>query len=180
MEQGLSGREVVRAAGGVIYRQNRRGEIEVLLIHRPHQKDWTFPKGKREAGETDEACALREVEEETGLRCALERELPTVSYQTRKGRPKIVRYWMMVPIGGVAEPRNEVDAVQWVSVDQAPSSSRTSGTAYSSPPSPPRDAEPAVQSFQSAMPPRMPASLATTVTSASSAKSIFLALPPPM
>ena len=119
MEQGLSGREVVRAAGGVIYRQNRRGEIEVLLIHRPHQKDWTFPKGKREAGETDEACALREVEEETGLRCRLERELPSVSYQTRKGRPKVVRYWMMVATGGVAEPRNEVDAVQWVSVEDA-------------------------------------------------------------
>ena len=119
MEQGLSGREIVRAAGGVIYRQNRRGEIEVLLIHRPHQKDWTFPKGKREAGETDEACALREVEEETGLRGKLERELPSVSYQTRKGRPKVVRYWVMVATGGVAEPRNEVDAVQWMSVEEA-------------------------------------------------------------
>ncbi len=119
MEQGLSGREVVRAAGGVIYRQNRRGEIEVLLVHRPHQKDWSFPKGKREAGETDEACALREVEEETGLRCRLERELPSVSYQTRKGRPKTVRYWTMVVTSGVAEPRNEIDAVQWVSVEEA-------------------------------------------------------------
>ncbi len=119
MEQGLSGHEVVRAAGGVIYRQTRRGELEVLLIHRPQQRDWSFPKGKLEAGETDEECALREVEEETGLRCTLERELPPVSYETRKGRLKIVRYWMMVAMGGVAEPRNEVDAVRWVSVDKA-------------------------------------------------------------
>jgi 8-oxo-dGTP diphosphatase len=121
VEEGVRSRDVSRAAGGVVYRQNGRGETEVLLIHRPHRRDWTFPKGKLEAGETHEACALREVEEETGLRCALGRELPTVSHHTSKGRLKIVRYWLMVPIGGVAEPRNEVDAVQWVSVDQAPS-----------------------------------------------------------
>ena len=40
------GRAVARAAGGVIRRKNRRGEIEVLLIHRPKQRDWTFPKGR--------------------------------------------------------------------------------------------------------------------------------------
>jgi 8-oxo-dGTP pyrophosphatase MutT (NUDIX family) len=111
---------VTRAAGGVIHRRNRRGETEVLLVHRPEQADWTFPKGKLEPGETDEACALREVEEETGLRCVLERELRTVSYVTRKGRPKTVRYWLMVPLGGTAEPRNEVDEVRWVTVDRAP------------------------------------------------------------
>ncbi len=67
----MATRDVVRAAGGVVSRQNERGELEVLLIHRPHRRDWTFPKGKVDAGETDEACALREVEEETALRCVL-------------------------------------------------------------------------------------------------------------
>ncbi len=112
-------REVVHAAGGVIAKETERGELEVLLIHRPHRGDWTFPKGKVEPGETDEACALREVEEETGLRCTLERELPTTSHVDHKGRLKVVRYWAMSPVGGVAEPRNEVDAVRWVGLAEA-------------------------------------------------------------
>jgi 8-oxo-dGTP pyrophosphatase MutT (NUDIX family) len=109
----------ITAAGGVIVRQGTGGELEVLLIHRPHREDWTFPKGKLEPGETDEACALREVEEETGLRCALGDELPTVAHVDHKGRRKVVRYWVMWPVAGEAGPRNEVDAVRWLTVAEA-------------------------------------------------------------
>src|SRR5262249_2751200 len=79
---------LVLAAGGVILRQRGDGETQVLLVYRGKRRDWTFPKGKVEAGETDEACAVREVEEETGLRCALDDELPSVAYIDRKGRDK--------------------------------------------------------------------------------------------
>ena len=109
----------IKAAGGVIVRQTAQGDVEVLLIHRPRRHDWTFPKGKVEPGETDEACALREVEEEAGLRCAFGHELPTTSHIDHKGRLKVVRYWVMRPVGGEAAPHNEVDAVRWVSVAQA-------------------------------------------------------------
>lgn len=109
----------IKAAGGVIVRQTAQGETEVLLIHRPHRDDWTFPKGKVEPGETDEACAAREVEEETGLRCAFGPELPTISHLDHKGRLKAVRYWVMHPVGGEAAPRNEVDAVEWASLVRA-------------------------------------------------------------
>ena len=118
---GMSSRGVVHAAGGVISRQSKRGHFEVLLIHRPRRQDWTFPKGKLEAGETHEACALREVEEETALRCLLGRELATTSHRDGKGRLKIVRYWMLDPGEGVAEPRNEVDEVRWASIEEAAS-----------------------------------------------------------
>ena len=112
---------MVRAAGGVISRRGERGELEVLLIHRAEQRDWSFPKGKLESGETERACALREVEEETALRCAIGPELPSVSYQDKKGRAKVVRYWAMTVLEGEAEPCNEVDAVRWLGVEAAAS-----------------------------------------------------------
>jgi 8-oxo-dGTP diphosphatase len=115
----MTDRAIVRAAGGVIVRQRNEGESEVLLIHRPRQDDWTFPKGKLEPGESHQACALREVAEETGLRCILGEELPPTSHVDHKGRLKIVRYYVMRPIAGDAEARYEVDVVRWLPLDRA-------------------------------------------------------------
>jgi 8-oxo-dGTP diphosphatase len=108
--------QVVRAAGGIV---TRHDASEVLVVHRDRYDDWSFPKGKRERGESDEDCALREVEEETGLRCALGSELPSTSYTDGHGRPKRVRYWLMEPVGGELAYRHEVDAARWVSLDEA-------------------------------------------------------------
>ena len=73
-----------------------------------------------ENGETDEACAVREVEEETGLRCDLGIELPTIRYRDRKDRLKEVRYWAMEPLSGsLQEGNEEVDEVRWVAPAQA-------------------------------------------------------------
>jgi len=108
----------VRAAGGLVIRDSEDGP-EVLLIHRPKYDDWTFPKGKCDSDEDDEACALREVEEETGLRCRLEREHATTSYVDARGRPKQVRYWLMRPVGGGLAFRHEVDDARWLTPAQA-------------------------------------------------------------
>ena len=115
----MTTRARVKAAGGVIVRRMNGSEPELLLIHRPRRNDWTFPKGKVESGETDEACALREVEEETGLRCEFESELATTAHINSKGRLKEVRYWLMRRVGGEAAPHNEVDAVRWVPLARA-------------------------------------------------------------
>jgi 8-oxo-dGTP diphosphatase len=104
--------EPVRAAGGVVFRTTA-GDLEVLLVYRARYGDWTFPKGHADDGETDQACALREVEEETGLRCIAGDELPGTGYRDRRGRDKRVRYWVMRPVAGEAGPRNEIDAVRW-------------------------------------------------------------------
>jgi 8-oxo-dGTP diphosphatase len=99
---------IVRAAGGVVV-----GDGKVLLVHRPKYDDWSFPKGKCDSGESDEACALREVEEETGLRCELLDEIGETRYRDAKGRPKIVRYWRMRAVSGEFEPHDEVDEIRW-------------------------------------------------------------------
>jgi 8-oxo-dGTP diphosphatase len=108
----------VKAAGGVVWRRGAGG-IEVAVAHRPHRSDWSLPKGKLDPGESWEEAALREVEEEIGLRCALGRELSSTSYRDPKGRAKIVRYWLMEPQSGEFEPNREVDEIRWLNPSAA-------------------------------------------------------------
>ena len=104
----------VQAAGGVVLRDGL-----VALVHRPRYDDWSLPKGKLDPGESSEEAALREVEEETGLRCSLVRELPTVRYDVR-GRLKEVRYWAMEALDAMPfVPNEEVDEVRWVDPQEA-------------------------------------------------------------
>jgi 8-oxo-dGTP pyrophosphatase MutT (NUDIX family) len=109
---------VVRAAGGVVTRRRGDGEIEVAVIHRVPHGDWTLPKGKREGDETDEACAFREVEEETGLRCRLRAPLGTTRYRV-EGRPKAVRWFAMEVAEGELRPGDGVDDARWVTLAEA-------------------------------------------------------------
>ena len=108
----------VKASGGVVWRRGDRG-IEVALVHRPRYDDWSFPKGKLDPGERWEDAALREVEEEIGLRCRLGHELPATSYRDNKGRAKVVRYWMMEPLDGEFVVSDEVDEVRWLAPGDA-------------------------------------------------------------
>jgi len=89
------------------------------VVHRPRYDDWSLPKGKLDAGESFEEAALREVEEETGMRCRLGRELGETRYRDRKDRPKVVRYWAMDGAEGDFQPNDEVDELRWVPVDEA-------------------------------------------------------------
>jgi 8-oxo-dGTP diphosphatase len=104
----------VKASGGLVRRRDDDG-LKVALVHRPRYDDWSFPKGKLDEGESWEDAALREVEEEIGVRCRLGAELPPTSYKDPKGRDKVVRYWLMEPIEGEFVPSDEVDEMRWVS-----------------------------------------------------------------
>ena len=111
----------VKASGGVVCRRGTDGELELVVVHRPRYDDWSLPKGKLDPGEGWEEAALREVEEEVGLRCRLGDELPHVEYRDNKGREKVVRYWLMEPEDGDASfiPNDEVDEMRWVNVEEA-------------------------------------------------------------
>jgi 8-oxo-dGTP diphosphatase len=109
----------IAAAGGVLLSRDQDGKTRVAVIHRPKYMDWSLPKGKLEEGESWREAALREVEEETGYRCEPSTELPRVSYLDRKGRRKLVRYWLMAPVDGQFEPHGEVDDLRWVTRDEA-------------------------------------------------------------
>ena len=105
----------VRAAGGLVVRDGL-----VCLVHRPRYDDWSLPKGKLDPGEGFEQAALREVEEETGLRCRLRGELPEVRYTDARGRPKLVRYWVMDVVDDSGfSPNDEVDELRWVPLAEA-------------------------------------------------------------
>lgn len=105
---------MIRAAGGIIVRDGN-----VLIVHRPKYDDWSLPKGKCKPGESDESCALREVEEETGLRCEIERPLGESRYRALAGS-KVVRWFLMRPCDGEFTPGDEVDQVAWVPIPNVP------------------------------------------------------------
>lgn len=113
--------KVVRAAGGLLRRRRGNGAWELAVVHRPKYDDWSLPKGKAEPGESPQETALREVEEETGLACRLGDEVGEISYHDHRGRPKVVRYWLMEvtdPERGFV-PSDEIDELRWCSSGEA-------------------------------------------------------------
>lgn len=112
-------RETIRAAGGVLLRAGPNGEREIAVVHRPRRDDWAFPKGKLDFGETEEHAALREVEEETGLRARLGPIAGTIRYRDHHDRPKVVTYFFMTVDGGAFAPNDEVDELRWIPLADA-------------------------------------------------------------
>jgi 8-oxo-dGTP diphosphatase len=110
--------EVVQAAGGLVVRR-QSGQLQIVVVHRPEHEDWSFPKGKLEESETFEDAAQREVLEETGLACRLIRFVGHTEYIDRKGRSKVVAYWVMAANEGSFLLNEEVDELRWLPLPMA-------------------------------------------------------------
>ena len=118
-----SGVGVVVAAGAVCWRIVK-GKVNVLLVHRNERADVSLPKGKVDPGETPPQTAVREIEEETGLRVALGAPLGSIEYALGGGREKIVHYWAAevsddVHASSSFSPNREIAAVEWLPTDKA-------------------------------------------------------------
>jgi len=116
--------EIVRHRGAAaVVPVDDEGRAVLIRQYRHATKGYLLevPAGTLDPGEAPEACALREVEEETTLRCRLTRPLPSTRYVDARGRPKVVRWWVMEPLGDpdAAAASNEVDEVRWLPPQEA-------------------------------------------------------------
>jgi len=113
---------VIPAAGTVPWRE-RRGKLEVAMVHRPKYDDWSWAKGKLDPGEDWPVAAVRETQEETGFEVRLGIPLPATTYtvldKSGLAATKEVRYWAAEVVGGTGELENEIDAVTWLDVGKA-------------------------------------------------------------
>src|SRR5207249_1211256 len=101
----------------VLWRPGSSG-VELALVHRPKYDDWSFPKGKLDAGETMPFAAVREIAEETGQTARLGPLLGDVRYSVPEGG-KLVRYWAAEALGGDFTPGSETDELRWMDASKA-------------------------------------------------------------
>ena len=107
---------LIRAAGGVVFRKTAKGNLRVLVAHRPQYDDWSLPKGKADPGETPEATAVREVLEETGYHCRIVAPLGATRYRV-PGGVKEVSWFALKPLPDSTgfKKNRETDAIKWLS-----------------------------------------------------------------
>jgi 8-oxo-dGTP pyrophosphatase MutT (NUDIX family) len=115
------------SAGGIVVQvEGDRPSLVVGLRRRDgdrHGGTWTLPKGTPDPGESLEETAVREVEEETGLRVRIVAPLPFIEYDFVQGGTRIhktVHYFLMEPTGGdLARHDREFERVRWVRFEEA-------------------------------------------------------------
>lgn len=113
-----SGMDIVKAAGGLLWRETKRG-VKLALVHRPKYDDWSLPKGKLLKGERWQDAAEREVHEET--KCQFRRgDFAGISYYPIEKNYKLVLFWNMTLVGECQfEPNDEIDRLVWLTVPEA-------------------------------------------------------------
>ncbi|RJX38266.1 NUDIX domain-containing protein [Paenibacillus pinisoli] len=105
------------SAGGVVYRHNEQGQLQIQLIQDRYGKV-SLPKGKMEAGETVEQTALREIAEETGLEGKIVAPIDQIKYQYEHAEfgtvNKEVHYYLVEAVGGKHQAQvEEIRGVDW-------------------------------------------------------------------
>jgi 8-oxo-dGTP diphosphatase len=139
----------IYSAGGIVFRQsqdkflkNGKPLIEVLVTQHSGHKGWEFPKGHIEIGESSEQAALREVEEESGVKAEITDRLGNIEYfyfdsgpfvdgssQGKERVLKTVTYFLMKYIGeGKATTAYEVSDMVWLPIGEVENKLTYKGT----------------------------------------------------
>lgn len=111
------------SAGGLVWDKKEKKLLLVFVKNLSGKKVWTFPKGHPEQGETDEMAAMREVREETGWSCEVQKFLMDLRYfYTNNGvrYHKTVRWFFMEPkeqVGSFQE--GEILDCTWADLEKA-------------------------------------------------------------
>jgi 8-oxo-dGTP diphosphatase len=105
----------------------RDGRLSILLVKRanpPHQGEWALPGGFLDIDEDLDACAARELAEETGISGVYLEQLYTFGATHRDPRERVisVTYYALVPQDALAAPRAAGDAadVGWYAFEELP------------------------------------------------------------
>lgn len=113
----LADKLIIEDAGGMVF--NPQGELLMML----RRGQWDMPKGKLDEGETIEACALREVKEETGISNLRLCEKLQTTYHTYSFQDKTVlkpSHWYRMESTGTEDliPQAEEDITELLWVDK--------------------------------------------------------------
>lgn len=106
---------VIKAAGGLVFRETSKGKLKVLVAHRPRYDDWGLPKGKADDGEDPEETAVREVLEETGQHCRIVAPIGISRYRINSGIKEVTWFAMRpLPDSPGFKKNKEVDEIRWL------------------------------------------------------------------
>ncbi|MEQ6166569.1 NUDIX domain-containing protein [Ekhidna sp. MALMAid0563] len=109
--------KVIEAGGGIVEKEGK-----LLMIFR--RKVWDIPKGKLDKGETIEECAVREVEEETGVKVKIDKKIDAVwhTYVTKKKYVLKKTHWFAmhcIDDKNMAPQKGEgIKQVQWMTLEE--------------------------------------------------------------
>ncbi len=119
-------KEVVRepTAGGIIYRKDKTGGIEILLIADSKHR-WTIPKGHIEEGETPRQTAEREIQEETGLKSMTMLDwLGKINFRYRRADTLVLMTTEIFLVEGKGDtdkiiPQEWMKGIKWFPINEA-------------------------------------------------------------
>ena len=114
------------SAGGLVVRRPDEPDPVAALIGRRTRRgdlEWVLPKGHLEPGESAAQAAVREVEEETGIRGRVLAPLGTIDYWFVLGGRRVhktVHHFLLEAVSGqLSRADIEVEDVEWVRLDEA-------------------------------------------------------------